>query len=254
MGMSAPRILVTGAASGIGAALAQQLASAGAAVLGLDRAGTDIICDLADPAAIAAAAAGIDGPLHGIAHVAGLPGTAPPERILAVNLAGPVLLNQLLEPRLAPGAAIVAVASITAQRCNWADADLAALVAGGFGAVAGAAAGIDGTSAYQLSKKALICWVMLATGRLRHCRINAVSPGPVETPILADFEASIGKDRIAAAAALAGRHASATEIAAIIAWLLGPDAAWINGADIRADGGYTARRMAAAMAAPGLTG
>jgi NAD(P)-dependent dehydrogenase (short-subunit alcohol dehydrogenase family) len=169
---------------------------------------------------------------------------------LAVNLAGPVLLNHHLTDHLAKSASIVVVASITAQRCTMADAELVALVRGGFAAVPAAATGLDGVAAYQLSKKAILCWMGLAVRALHPSgtRINAVSPGPVETPILADFETSIGKDRIDASAALTGRHGQPEEIAAVIAWLLGLDASWINGVDIRADGGYHVLRTAVALA------
>ena len=202
------RILVTGAASGIGAALAARLAVAGDSVIGLDRTGSDLTCDLADPAAIAATVEGIAGPLTGIAHVAGLPGTADSAIIMAVNCEAPRLLTAALAPRLVPGASVVAVASVTAARCPLDDAAKdrwLALPASEWSVPA------DGKIAYEYSKALLIRWVQQAAAdfRAQGVRINAVSPGPVETPILADFAASIGADRIAAAAALTGRHARA---------------------------------------------
>ena len=235
------RILVTGSASGIGAALVTRLRAAGDTVIGLDRAGDDVVCDLADPVAIAAAAARIDGPLDGIAHVAGLPGTADPAAIMAVNCDAPRRLTEALAHLLAPGAAIVAVASVTAARCPLNDAAKDAWLAL---APAQRTALTDGKTAYEYSKALLLRWVQHAAAGLRSqgVRVNAVSPGSVETPILPDFEASIGADRIAAAAALTGRHARPDEIAAVIQFLLGADAGWINGADIKADGGYHALR------------
>jgi len=235
------RILVTGSASGIGAALAAQLTKAGDTVIGLDRAGAEVICDLADPAAVAAAAAGIAGPLDGIAHVAGFPGTADPAAIMAVNCDAPRRLTDLLAPKLARGAAIVAVASVTAARCPLDEEAKDVWLAL---SPAERPALADGKTAYEYSKALLIRWVQHAAAALagQGVRVNAVSPGPVETPILADFEASIGADRIAAAAALTGRHAEPGEIAAAIRFLLGPDAGWINGTDLKVDGGYHALR------------
>jgi NAD(P)-dependent dehydrogenase (short-subunit alcohol dehydrogenase family) len=232
-------ILVTGAASGIGAAL---LAKLGHEAIGLDRAGAQIVCDLADPAAIAAVASQVPQRLSGIAHVAGLPGTADPATILVVNTHGPRLLTEALLPMLSDGASIVAVSSVTALRCDWSAAQLDALLDGE------APSAMAGVRAYELSKAALNRWAVRTAVALkdRHIRVNTVSPGPVQTPILADFEASIGKDRIDAAAAMVGRHAEADDIADVIAFLLSDAARWINGTDVKADGGYHAVRAVAA--------
>jgi NAD(P)-dependent dehydrogenase (short-subunit alcohol dehydrogenase family) len=228
-------VLVTGAASGIGAAL---LARLGSGAIGLDRTDAEIICDLSDPGAIAKAAAGIDGQVNGVAHVAGLPGTAAPDTILAVNTRAPQLMTAALLPKLADGASIVAVSSVTALRCDWSPAKLDALLDGEAPPI------VDGARAYELSKAALNRWAVRMAVQLRdrRIRVNTVSPGPVQTPILADFEASIGKDRIDAAATMVGRHADPSDIADVICFLLSESARWINGTDVKADGGYHAVR------------
>ena len=74
---------------------------------------------------------------------------------------------------------------------------------------------------------------------------------PVETPLLADFEKSIGEDRIAAAKELTGRHGEPEDIAAVAAFLLSDAAGWVNGTEIRVDGGYQAFRAAAEAATCG---
>ncbi len=231
--------LVTGASSGIGATLCVRLA--GNAV-GLDRRDAAIICDLADPAAIDAIAARL-GPFDGIAHVAGLPGTASASSIIAVNLLAPIRLTAALRPRLAAGGSIVAVSSVTALRCDWSEAMLDALIDSDTTSLAQAAA-LPGHEAYALSKAALNRWAVRSAAALRTdgLRVNTVSPGPVETPILDDFRASIGAERIDGAARRAGRHGQPGEIAAVIEFLLSNEASWINGADIRVDGGYHAIR------------
>jgi NAD(P)-dependent dehydrogenase (short-subunit alcohol dehydrogenase family) len=220
-------------------------------VIGLDRhpvldADQSIVCDLADPDAIAAAADAIAAPLDALANVAGVPGTAPPGVVLAVNFLGLRRLTLALLPKLAAGGAIVHVASVTAHRCAWPDAQLHALIAAADGEAPALMGDMDGKAAYELSKKLVLTWTPLLAAHLapRRIRVNAVSPGPVETPILADFEASIGKERLDAAAALVGRHASAGDVASAVALLLDPTAAWINGAELKADGGYHALRAA----------
>jgi NAD(P)-dependent dehydrogenase (short-subunit alcohol dehydrogenase family) len=241
-------VLITGAASGIGAALLARLSGGGGGgrgdgAIGLDRAGAAIACDLADPAAIDRAAAQISamapGGLRGIAHVAGLPGTADAATIFAVNTRAPQRLTHALLPLLADGASIVAVSSVTALRCDWPPARLDALLDG-----AEAFPAMEGVRAYELSKAALNRWAVRTAVALkdRSIRVNTVSPGPVNTPILVDFETSIGKDRIDAAAAMVGRHADPADIADVIAFLLSDAARWVNGTDVKADGGYHAVR------------
>jgi len=121
--VSGRRIVVAGASRGIGAALAAHLEGQGDAVIALSRSpaahGRWIACDLASPAAIAAAAAAIGGRVDALVFVAGIweatafspdyrfddRPAAETEAILAVNLRAPILLAQALLPALSPGAA-----------------------------------------------------------------------------------------------------------------------------------------------------
>ena len=244
-------ILVTGAASGIGAALCAIL---GTQAIGLDRLAPPggIACDLSDPLAIAAAAAFIDVPIDGIAHVAGLPGTWDADTIIAVNCRAPVLLTDALLPKLKDGASIVAVSSVTALRCDWSVADIDALLDfRGQSSSIQSVSGMDGARAYEVSKAALNRWRERKAADLqpRGIRVTTVSPGPVETPILKDFESSIGLDKLANAAKLVGRHGRPDDIAQVIAFLLSDAARWINGSDVKADGGYHALRATLTPAA-----
>jgi NAD(P)-dependent dehydrogenase (short-subunit alcohol dehydrogenase family) len=239
-------ILVTGSASGIGAALAKRLRADGDEVIGLDRRDADIVCDLTDPSQIEASIAAVDASLDGLALVAGLPGTAEPCAIFAVNTVAPRLLAKGLAQKLREGAAIVVVSSITAARCPLDDAAKDALLARSSGEIVRASGVADGKTAYEYSKALINRWVQHAARDFlpRGIRVNAVSPGPVATPILSDFEQSIGADRIAAAAQLTGRHGAPQEIAAAIRFLLSADAGWINGTELKIDGGYHALRAA----------
>src|SRR6516165_4819448 len=85
------RYVVTGAASGIGHAVAEKLLAAGAEVYCLDRnvptapVTRHIAVDLSNPRSIDAAVEQLDGEFDGLMNVAGVPGTAPADLVLAVN-------------------------------------------------------------------------------------------------------------------------------------------------------------------------
>ncbi|MBA3743889.1 SDR family oxidoreductase [Sporichthya sp.] len=249
------RVLVTGAGSGIGRSLVEQLLTAGHTVVGVDRdtAGVPagcvaLHCDLSDPAQIDALADAA-GALDAVANVAGVPGTAPPELVLRVNYLGARRLTEALLPRLAPGSAVVNVASLAGRRPVVDDATAWRLQSAGDEEILGfaKAEGLDGSNAYDLSKKLLVAWtVAIAAGHLsRGVRACALSPGPIETPIIDDFRVSMGAGVDAAAGAI-GRLGSAAEVAAIAAFLLSPAASWVNGIDVVADGGLLALRAVAA--------
>jgi NAD(P)-dependent dehydrogenase (short-subunit alcohol dehydrogenase family) len=111
---------------------------------------------------------------------------------------------------------------------------------------------LDAPAAYRFSKQVLIEWTLQAsaTWRRRGVRVVSVSPGVVDTPILPDFRASMGDAAIDAATAEAGRLADPDDIAPVIAFLLSPDAAWVNGVDLRIDGGLVGARLALPATTP----
>jgi NAD(P)-dependent dehydrogenase (short-subunit alcohol dehydrogenase family) len=253
--MTRRRIVITGAASGVGAATFAALAASGCDCLAVDRntaAGPDTIgCDLADEASIAAACEAIEGPIDGVAYVAGAPGTLAAETVLRVNYLGARRFIETLTPKFREGASIVLVSSLAARRCLWEPARLrAALCVSDWAEAleAFAARELSGGEAYELSKRLLLAWLphAAAGGLGRRFRFNVVTPGPVETPLLPAFRESMGVDRIEAAKTLIGRHARAEEIAAPIVFLLDPSASWVNGVEIVADGGLYALREALA--------
>jgi NAD(P)-dependent dehydrogenase (short-subunit alcohol dehydrogenase family) len=253
--MSASRFVVTGAASGIGAATLAALKAAGRRCLAIDRKplpGEEFLaCDLADESSIAACIEAIDGPVDGLAHVAGIAGTAEAAQVFKVNYLGARRFIEMLSPKITEGGSVVFVSSLAARRCVWDGARLREMLAFSDWREALAALGIanlGGGEAYEIAKRLLLAWLPLAasSGAARRIRFNAVTPGPVETPLLSGFRQSMGEDRIEAARSLVGRHALPEEVAAPILFLLSPAASWVNGVEIVADGGLSALREAAA--------
>ncbi|MGQ0845623.1 MAG: SDR family oxidoreductase [Sporichthyaceae bacterium] len=231
------RILVTGAASGIGEAVAAELLTQGHEVVGIDRAE----CDLADSAAVDALAASI-GTVDGLANVAGVPGTADAETVLRVNF----LAARRLGRRLNVTGAVVNVASLAGRRPGVDDATAERLVVASDADVLAFGAALDGSAAYDLSKKLLVLDTLLfaAEAHGRGVRACAVSPGPIATPIIDEFRTSMGPS-VDAASDLVGRHGTAAEVAAAVVFLLSPQASWVNGVDLVLDGGLLALRAAA---------
>ena len=242
------RFLVTGAASGIGAALVAQLLTQGHDVVGVDR----LDCDLSDPAAVEGLIASV-GAVDGLANVAGVPGTAPAELVLRVNFLAARRLAQAFVPRMAPGGCIVNVASLAARRPGVDDATVERLCTASYAEVLAfaAAEGLSGSAAYDLSKKLLVAHTVMlsAESHVVGVRACSVSPGPVVTPIIDDFRTSMGPS-VDASADLVGRHATPAEVAAVVAFLLSAEASWVNGIDLPVDGGLIALRTMASRGAP----
>lgn len=253
-------IVVTGAASGIGAATAALLRAQGTSVIGVDRAVPDVFDgefvqgDLGTAEGIARASVAIGGlapaGIAGLANIAGVPGTAPWRTVLNVNVFGVRDLTRALVPLLKEGSAVVNLASSVAWDWRGQTAELAAfaLVADREAALDAVAASMEGSGeSYLFSKQC----VMLLTGELAAenlgagIRVNSVSPGPVQTPILNDFKADHGAAKVDGAAALLGRFGEPEDIADVVAFLLSEQSRWVNGTDVRVDGGLTAYRTSA---------
>lgn len=245
------RIAMTGAATGIGAAVAQKLTAAGHEVVGFDitrpeDAARWVETDLGDPSSIAAALDAVDGPFDALINNAGLPPRDEPgraEQILLVNFFG---LRQFLDgmlDKLAAGAAIVNTASRAGAQ--WRDnleevkalmaldpPDLPRFIA---------ERGIGATRAYNLSKEAVIVLTMSRTEEMiaRGLRMNSVSPAAVSTGILDDFVTAFGP-RVAQNIAKVGRPGLPDEVAEVIVFLASPQSNWLKGIDIVVDGGMGA--------------
>lgn len=239
------RVLITGGASGIGAACVRRFQADGCSVAVLDRdadslatspAEVAVRCDVTDAEALAAAvdeAAGALGGLDVAVAAAGIAGrgtvadTDPAEwdRVLGVNLRGVYLTGRAVIPHLraAGGGAIVNIASQ-------------------LGLV-----GVANAAAYCASKGAVVqlTRAMAVDHGPEGIRVNCVCPGPTDTPLLEPYFGAASdpaaERKAYEAMQLHARLVTAEEIADAVAYLAAPGSSSTMGAALVVDGGYSIR-------------
>lgn len=243
MDLSGKVVVVTGAARGQGAAEVEALARAGATVLA-----TDVLDD--DGAALAGrlAADGLDveyttldvtdaaawetlagrlsrgpGRVDALVNNAGVAArerlphvsSAEWERAFAINVTGPLLGIQALVPLMPAGSSIVNICSVAA---------LSGHVAAAYTSSKWALRGLTRSASLELGPRGI--------------RVNAVLPGLIETPLMANASPAF---RGAALAEIPlGRVGSVGDVAPLVAFLVSDDSAYMTGAELVIDGGMTA--------------
>lgn len=253
-------VVVTGGASGIGDAVVQAFRASGDEVFVVDRQPSTrdvrtVQGDLTDTASIHAAVGALPDGIDVLVNAAGVSGIQDVRTILAVNYTGAAVLTELLAPRFSADAAVVSVASTAGY--EWRDRVEA--IEGLLGTTTVQEAvdcatpylpkGRESYEAYNLSKAALIVWSMTKSRQFGpNIRTNTVSPGPIETPLLAEFYDSMGSAQLDPLKDMTGRHGTAQEVAAVITFLAGTAASWISGTDTVVDGGAEGALLAAKLA------
>ena len=247
--MPQPKILITGAASGIGRAVAELFAPKGSELVLVDLSNLAGVAadhasvqriqgDVSDESFWSTSESGLTGLTHAVVN-AGVSSGGPIDtldfaewrRVMSVNLDGAFLTLR---------AALRAIKASSGPR---------AIV------ITGSVSGMKaepGVAAYGASKAAVLQLAKVAAKEAapEGIRINAIAPGGVDTPIwdgMPFFEQLVASEgnRGAAIKAMAkmatplGRYANAGEIAAQIAFLLSDEAATITGAILTSDGGYS---------------
>lgn len=221
--------IVTGGMSGIGAAIAARFAQEGAIVVPADiAAGAEFRLDVADEASCAALVARVvaeHGRLDCLVNSAGIGSDTPFletsadlfDRIIAVNLRGTFLIGQACARAMGQGGTIVNIASISGMRGN------------------------PGRAAYGASKGGVITLSQVMATELapRGIRVNVISPGPIDTPLVRAMQGSVNQDGWLRALPMA-RYGTTGEVAAAAVFLCSEEASFTTGHVLAVDGGFLA--------------
>ena len=239
-------VVVTGAASGIGKSIAQKFLDLGHQVWGLDlnapenKSVSYVYANLTNRLGMTELAQQLPSRIDVLVNAAGVSGLLPIPTVLDVNFYGLRALTRELAPRIPEGGVVVNIASTSGW--FWRDHldDLLPIIqAESDDEIQSVVAERvqDGYGAYARSKEAVVVWsAMAAQEYLGRFRVNSVSPGPVQTPLLDEFYEAMGHEELDPLTARAGgRNGFPEEIADVVLFLASDGARWINGTDVPVD-------------------
>jgi NAD(P)-dependent dehydrogenase (short-subunit alcohol dehydrogenase family) len=255
--------IVTGAAGGMGAPSARQLAEGGwtelllcdlhadrleavAAPLRAAGAKVDILTgDISAPDYPAKLAAAIgDRPVSAVIHTAGIsPTMGDAAKILKINIDGSVALIEVVRPRMAEGGAAVLFASMASHMPLGEEIDKAASAPlGPEGSAPLLKYAVSPQAAYPISKRAVRALVARESAGFgqRKARILSLSPGLIDTGMGQQEYAASPQTTQMLQMTPAGRLGDPEELAAVAVFLCSPGASYMSGCDVRVDGGTTA--------------
>ncbi|MEX2293871.1 MAG: SDR family oxidoreductase [Acidimicrobiales bacterium] len=248
-------VVVTGAASGMGAATAQILVDLGARVTAFDIKATGVAVeralevDLRDPRGIGDAVATIDGTVDALFSCAGLPGPPFSELdTMLVNFVGARHLAQLLIPKMGEGSSINAISSSAAVGWQGQTSTILPLLeTPDFeSALAWLTAHEEAWSwsGYLFSKWAIDAWVGWWYPDLaeRGIRINCINPGPTDTPMMPAFHDFATREVVDQAVGPIGRYAHPEEQAWPLVMLGSRRMSYVAGEVLAVDGGFQGAR------------
>jgi NAD(P)-dependent dehydrogenase (short-subunit alcohol dehydrogenase family) len=246
-------VVVTGAATGVGAALIDRLRAAHAEqIIAVDIKPCDgpidqfILADLSDPSAVDDAIHRLPESIDVLFNNAGVAATLPLPIVMGVNVLAPQRLIAGLHQRMPAGSAVVNTASTAGGGFMERLAQILELLA-----IDDWRQCLDWVEAhpeltrnpYGFSKECAQVLTLLQAAPLakRGIRINSVCPGLIDTQLIADFQTSMGAPILDwMTSQSGGRKATPGEIADALAFLGSDAASYINGTNLLIDNGFSA--------------